>query len=110
MRLFIAIDFPPSTKKEIGSAIQPLIRTFPQVVWTKGENLHLTLKFLGEVKKEVKHNDTTAKIGEGIRKSCSQVRFFSLTFTKLGFCAREQLIIWLGAEAEDELFSLAERI
>ncbi len=49
-RLFIAIDLPDKLKQKLGRVKDSL--HISQARWVKEENLHLTLKFLGEVKKE----------------------------------------------------------
>jgi len=48
MRLFIAIEIPKESKESIRN-LENLIDTNASVKWVKKENLHITLKFLGEV-------------------------------------------------------------
>jgi 2'-5' RNA ligase len=52
MRVFIAIDLPPFIKDRIGEVIAKLQECNVDAKWVKPTNLHLTLKFLGEVDKE----------------------------------------------------------
>lgn len=49
MRLFAAIALPPAVRSEIVSAVAPLRKGRPPVSWVAEDNLHVTLKFLGEV-------------------------------------------------------------
>jgi 2'-5' RNA ligase len=51
MRTFFAIDFAVANNKGIVELIQQLktSENYPQVIWTKPENLHLTLRFLGTI-------------------------------------------------------------
>ena len=51
LRLFIALTVPEDVKTEIEKAQAALRRALPEgrVRWTKREQLHLTLKFLGDV-------------------------------------------------------------
>ncbi len=51
MRLFIALKT-DLNKKFVFSVKKPLMRRFSGVKWVETENIHLTLKFLGEVKQE----------------------------------------------------------
>ena len=51
MRLFIALKT-DLNKKFVFSAQKSLMRRFSGVKWVETENIHLTLKFLGEVKQE----------------------------------------------------------
>ena len=50
-RLFIAIELPAEVRKRIIDHIDSLRRELPKVraSWTRAENLHLTLKFLGDI-------------------------------------------------------------
>lgn len=50
MRLFIAIEIPDEIKKEIREVQDKLKKSGVDASWTKPEGIHLTLKFLGEVK------------------------------------------------------------
>ena len=51
MRLFVALDTSVDTEK-IFSLEKILMRRFTNVKWVEKQNLHLTLKFLGEVSEE----------------------------------------------------------
>ena len=52
MRLFVAVNFPPETVDAI-SALQGRLRgAEPRGSWSRRENLHLTLAFLGEQPRE----------------------------------------------------------
>ena len=95
MRCFIAIDLPETIKDEI-IKIQKQIPEFKGKLIEK-ENLHLTLKFLGEISEEmikkvkeklekIKFNKFNAKLGE--------VGIFSESFVR---------IVWLKLENCDEL-------
>ena len=50
-RIFIAIELPAAVRQGIKQHIDRLRRTFPEVraSWSREDNLHLTLKFLGDV-------------------------------------------------------------
>lgn len=104
-RLFIAIEFPDKTKTDFTNIINSLQDRFPQVSWTKKENIHLTIKFLGYVQDkllpEIKHRTKISSQG---------IRPFELVFEKVGFFAREQLIIWLGAKNHSSLLALIKNL
>lgn len=49
MRLFIALLLPADVRRELVSLYQSIPPSFGRITWVKEENIHLTLKFLGEV-------------------------------------------------------------
>lgn len=49
MRLFFAIPLPPSVNDAVSEALRPLRGLAPGISWTRRANLHITLRFLGEV-------------------------------------------------------------
>ncbi|RSL16868.1 2'-5' RNA ligase [Edaphobacter aggregans] len=53
MRLFIGIALPPSLSQLLAQAAHTLIPTEgqqrPRITWTRPENMHITLSFLGQV-------------------------------------------------------------
>ena len=49
MRLFTAIELPESVREVLMEAARPLKGACPEASWVRTENLHVTLKFLGEV-------------------------------------------------------------
>jgi len=49
MRLFLAIELPPEVRDHLQQVRTRLAQSLPKVSYTKPENLHLTLKFLGEL-------------------------------------------------------------
>lgn len=51
MRAFVGIGLPPALRRKILEAVTPFRPRLPRVAWVAEENLHVTLKFLGEVPK-----------------------------------------------------------
>ena len=49
MRMFVGIGLPEECRTSIVRALSPVAETGLPVSWTRAENLHITLKFLGEV-------------------------------------------------------------
>jgi len=92
MRTFISIEFPEEIKKEI-SKIQNQLPEFKGKK-TEFENLHLTLKFLGEVDE--------GKI-EKIKQELSEIKTkqFDSEINSIGIFSDR--IIWLGIKNCDEL-------
>ncbi len=49
MRCFIALALPPEAREALAEAATPLRSSLPGLSWTKSENYHITLAFLGEI-------------------------------------------------------------
>lgn len=98
MRLFIGIFLPEEIKKEV-EKIQKILQNLELFngKFAEPENLHLTLKFLGEIKEE--------KL-ERIKKSLSEVgrESFSAKISKAGiFTPNRPRIVWLHLEKSERL-------
>ena len=94
-RIFIAIDIPENIKNEIVK-VQKQIPSFNGKL-TEYENLHLTLKFLGEIDEE-----TIDKIKEKLK----EIKFkkFNTEIDEIGFFKKEHgAIIWLRLTNCDDL-------
>ena len=87
MRVFIAIEIPREIKEEIVK-IQKELPEFHGKL-TEYENLHLTLKFLGEIDEE-QVKDVEKKLGE------IKIKRFNSEIDKMGFFSESFIrIIWL---------------
>jgi hypothetical protein len=51
MRTFVALVLPDSFKAELWDSLDEITSNHPDFRWTKDDNLHFTLAFLGEVEK-----------------------------------------------------------
>lgn len=117
-RLFLAIDFPPHIKKQIGQALEELRKKYPEIRWEMEESLHITLKFLGWVETEMANSkwqiangqSKLDKITAGMEKAVGGIKPFWLRPTKVGHFLRESLIVWLGIESQEGLFKLVENL
>ena len=96
-RIFLGIDFDVETKNALGQCIAGLKteaeRRGLKIRWATTENLHLTLKFLGEVE-----DSQIERITKACREViCSQVRF-DLSIGNLGAFPnmRSARIVWVG--------------
>ncbi len=101
-RLFIALSPPPPVIHALVAVAQPL----PDVTWTKPEQLHLTLRFLGDVPIEqierVIQRLATVRVGP-----------FVLPVETLGTFPpnRPPRVLWAGVgAAHPRLFQLRQRI
>ena len=100
-RLFVAIDLPPEIKKELGAISFGL----PGARWVDADQLHLTLRFIGEV---------DGGLYRDIKEMLATVTMvpFALRLQGLGhFPPRKRpRVLWVGIEANDLLMRLRGRI
>ena len=106
MRLFVALEIPPAVRESLAEFLVALRAIASQPRWVQTENLHVTLKFIGEVQAE--------KLGH-IRAALSAVhsdRLVTLDFRGVGFFPSEKRprVFWAGIEASANLTRLASDI
>ena len=108
MRTFIAIELNKEIKDSLTEIQKELESSQADIKWVKPENIHLTLKFLGEVKE--------AKIPEIIQRLQEfgdQIKPFTVRISDLGAfpSPTSARVIWAGVKEETtELMKLAEII
>ncbi len=106
MRLFVALETPSAVRENLVTLIKTLRELSPEQRWVRLENLHVTLKFIGEAAPE--------KLG-GIREALAAVRSerpVTLDFRGLGYFPNEKhpRVFWAGIEASPNLRTLASDI
>jgi RNA 2',3'-cyclic 3'-phosphodiesterase len=106
MRLFVALEIPSAVRENLAALLKPLRAVSPQTRWVRPENLHVTLKFVGEV--------AEAKLA-GFRGALAGVRSeqpVTLDFRGLGFFPDEKhpRVFWAGIAASPNLKTLAADI
>lgn len=103
MRLFIAIHFDEATKKSI-LAVQNRLREYGRGNFSRPENLHLTLHFLGEVE------PGQVSLVKAAMDSVP-VPTMELQFTHIGCFSREGgNLWWLGIEPNSQLIQLQKSL
>lgn len=108
MRAFLAIPLPDYLKEYASSVKKQLASTTNDIKWVERENYHLTLKFLGEIDRELMERIKTDL--EFVADSCPPLQ---LEVNKLGLFPnhRRPRVIWLGIEGEmEKLNFLGERV
>ena len=103
MRLFVALEIPSAVRENLAEFVKPLRALAPQPRWVRAENLHVTLKFIGEV--------LPGKL-DAIRAALRGVhsdRVVTIDFRGLGFFPDEKRprVFWAGMEAPPNLKTLA---
>ena len=108
IRCFLAIEYPIVILDRIKQIIKEMQSAFPPgcVRWVPEKNLHLTVKFLGEI------NETQMnKLRINLRPVCADSPPISLHITGKGVFPnfRGPRIIWVGAEESMPLRTLVQR-
>jgi RNA 2',3'-cyclic 3'-phosphodiesterase len=103
MRLFVALEIPSTVRENLAGLLKSLRAVSPQTRWVRAENLHVTLKFIGEAP-ETKLAAIRSALA-GVR--CDQS--VTLDFRGLGFFQSEKhpRVFWAGIEASPNLKTLA---
>ena len=94
-RSFIAIDLSENIRNFLGALSQELNKHLSKgdVRWVQPDNIHLTLRFLGETE-----NDKLDLITKGMDYSAGHIEPFDLVLGKLGCfpSAKRPRVIWVG--------------
>lgn len=106
MRLFVAFTPPPDVQERMLRVMDELKSLSHAPRWVRSDGLHLTLKFLGEVKEPL----LAAIVSELKRIRAS--RSIELRFRGLGSFPKHDRprVIWAGIDENKELTALAETI
>jgi 2'-5' RNA ligase len=93
MRAFVGIGLPPPSRRAIGEAISPLRARRLPVSWTPEPNLHVTLKFLGEVP-----SGRTEEIASLLLAAASGIPAFEIFVEGAGAfpSLRAPRVLWVG--------------
>ena len=100
LRLFVGIEFPPELKLRLS-----LLETgIAGAKWVDPGNLHLTLRFIGEVDEGV-----AADIDEALLRV--RARRFQLRLAGTGvFGGNRPHVLWVGVERDPELWALRDKV
>ena len=105
MRLFIAIDLPDNVKDYLYCLQRSFNKDNSKIIWVYKKNLHLTLKFLGEV--------NTSRL-DGLKELLQKIKFKEFSATLNGFGAFPSLespnVLWVGLEPKGEIIKLARYV
>ncbi|MFC1501283.1 RNA 2',3'-cyclic phosphodiesterase [Elusimicrobiota bacterium] len=107
MRVFIAINLPLEVRKKIAS-LSKSFKLMESAKWINEDNLHLTLKFYGELSKQ-----ELEKINTLVPKALMDINPFEISFKNFGAFPsfKKPRILWLGvSEGSENLITIAENI
>ena len=99
LRLFVGIGFPPELKLRLSL----LCSGVPGAKWVDPGNLHLTLRFIGEI-----GEDVAADVDESLSRL--RARRFTLQIAGTGVFGDKPRSLWAGIERNPELVGLRDKI
>ena len=107
IRSFVALELSDEVREHLVALLQRLHRTGAAVKWVEPENLHLTLKFLGEVPEE-----RVELIAEALKSVAQATEPFSFTVKGVGGFPdlRRPRVLWVGVEAVQPLLRLQQLV
>ena len=106
-RLFIAIKInPEDTFREVHSNLRGLLRS-EKITWVSPENIHITLKFLGDTEEA-----RIPAIMEAMRKSAEGIPPFSFHLKGTGIfgSSYQPKVVWIGVPDGSEMVTLAKKL
>jgi 2'-5' RNA ligase len=108
LRAFVALEIPPDLQQAVSDAIAPLQASIgPLVRWVPKQNLHLTLKFLGDISAA-----NVEMLSQMLRAEAELFPCFDLHLRGLGSFPnpKRPRVIYIGVEAPAALDSLQRGI
>jgi 2'-5' RNA ligase len=107
LRSFIAIELPETIKSALAELQQELKRSEADIRWVKPENIHLTLKFLGNIEEKLVDD-----IVKAIETTCNKYPEFDLEIKGMGVFPniKSPRVIWVGVNSSEILTDLQHNI
>jgi RNA 2',3'-cyclic 3'-phosphodiesterase len=107
LRCFIAIGIPEQLQREISECIEILKKHNADIKWVRPENLHLTIKFLGNTPGLLLPN-----IHESLTRVVSTYEPFYITIYGTGMFPNKKYprVIWAGVHDSGRIKPLMERV
>ncbi|GAB6164671.1 RNA 2',3'-cyclic phosphodiesterase [Thermostilla marina] len=108
IRTFVAVDLDPAIVDGAGRAIARLRTSGADVKWVRPENMHLTLKFLGDVDARDVYD-----VCRAVQQAVAELPPFTVQVDGLGaFPTLDRpRVVWMGiTEGGPQLIELADRV
>lgn len=108
LRLFVAADIPPLVREAVSGALEPLKEKVPGGRWVRPENLHITLKFIGDYGEE-----RLERLSNEITAAAARCAPFTVRLGKCGaFPSRSRArVLWVGmTEGGEEAAAAAGKL
>lgn len=107
LRCFIAVALPETVKDSLGDVLNILRKSPASVRWIPPENIHLTIKFLGQTDQSL-----ITPMKESLNKKLLTYKPFYITITDVGCFPNERRprLVWIGIKRSESLSNLQKEI
>lgn len=108
LRVFIAIQLPDAVRAQVARLQEKLKEADADVKWVEPQNIHLTLKFMGEV-----DPDKIETLYGGLSEAIGEQGKFPISLAGIGAfpSMRRVQVVWIGVfSGAEEASGLAERV
>ncbi len=108
IRLFLAVNLSDNVRNNISKLRDCMGKLTLDATWVREENLHLTIKFFGEV-----NVDLVSPIAATIQSATTAIAPFNISFSGLGYFpnSKRPRILWTGIEGQvNELVDLQKKL
>jgi len=109
LRSFIAVEIPAGIQRIIACSTAPLQKVLPKplIRWVAPQNVHLTLKFLGEIS-----SANLERLAEALKMEVVVHETFSMSIGGLGAfpTLSRARVIWIGLDAPVALMTLLHNL
>ena len=108
MRLFVAIELADTAREEILKVVEELSAKHNKQRFVSPDNLHFTLKFLGEVPE-----NKIAAVENAVAESVNGIKPFIVRTQGLGFFGsrRSARVVWVGTnKGREEIIQIARNL
>ena len=108
IRTFVAIDIPSPARKVIAAVQRRFLPLDLKASWVRPENIHLTLKFLGNI-----NPDRVPEVADALASAASSSQPFTLSLGEPGLFPEKGTprVLWVGlADGESRLEKLHKEV
>jgi 2'-5' RNA ligase len=108
IRTFVAVEMPEKVREQFREVQAQLRQADAHVKWVEPHNIHVTLKFLGEVSEE-----ELEKVYAGVTEGVETCAPFEIDLAQLGAFPnlRRPRVVWIGIESgKEKLIELQKKV
>lgn len=107
VRTFVALDTDPEVRRRVAEVIDELSGVASSLRWVQAKHLHLTLKFLGDVR-----DNELYDVCQAVSQAASQQGPIPIRYRDVGAfpSLKRPRTLWIGVDGDDPLVKLQANI